>query len=639
MFSELLREPAPGADVAIDEDGFADGHSAFRTTPVWPVAEPAWPSESTTWSGGPFGRTADATAPSGGAAGSPPRICCDVGARGAEGADLSSLADGALKALMVQLAAERARVEGRYLAVVSEFATRNGAQSAAYVLRDQARLNCSQARSEARLGETLAAEGLTDTIKALQTGDVTVSHARVIAREAPKPHRRSESDFLELCRAYPSDVVARHPFAYQSQQVWDDLAAEAAAKGLSPVDVEMALQREQRRGSMHRGDDGMWVLRAKFDAITGRHVSVALQAAVRTARNRQHTNRVDAGTAGDGDCLGGNDAALTRAQLTADAVANLIAGESPTRRTNTTLMVIADYDLVDSKLARPRLDDGTPLSARLLAEHAVDAKVLPAVFSADWKQLALGRSRNASDAQRLVLAARDQGCIGCQLTCEHTQAHHICHHEHGGLTEIDNLALLCEPCHRHLHQHHRTITIGPNGKPQLQPPQTDPPPNNRPSTHPPPDHEQADFSGAPPNGPPPASAPKSDESGRPEHSPPTAAVPAHTSGSRASRLLGGAAEWPTPSQRTRVRRLRSARAQPADCSSPSTQHLNTASRSMVAAVLPARLSQARRARQFRPARKAKDRIKFGASGASRLGLRWQVLKPVAGGSLPLRHRR
>ena len=60
-----------------------------------------------------------------------------------------------------------------------------------------------------------------------------------------------------------------------------------------------------------------------------------------------------------------------------------------------------------------RLDDGTPLSAQMLAEHAVDAKVLPAVFKADWSELALGRSRNASDTQRLVLAVRDGGCIGC----------------------------------------------------------------------------------------------------------------------------------------------------------------------------------------------------------------------------------
>ena len=89
------------------------------------------------------------------------------------------------------------------------------------------------------------------------------------------------------------------------------------------------------------------------------------------------------------------------------------------------MLIIADYDIANDRLANPRLDDGTPLSAQMLADYAVDANVLPAVFSSDWSQLALGRTRNANDAQRLILAVRDGGCIGCDLTSEHTQAHHI----------------------------------------------------------------------------------------------------------------------------------------------------------------------------------------------------------------------
>ncbi len=52
-----------------------------------------------------------------------------------------------------------------------------------------------------------------------------------------------------------------------------------------------------------------------------------------------------------------------------------------------------------------------------------------------------------NDAQRLVLAARDGGCVGCELSSEHTQAHHIDYFDNSGLTEIPNLASLCEPCH------------------------------------------------------------------------------------------------------------------------------------------------------------------------------------------------
>ena len=45
-----------------------------------------------------------------------------------------------------------------------------------------------------------------------------------------------------------------------------------------------------------------------------------------------------------------------------------------------------------------------------------------------------------STARLLILAARDGGCIGCELASDHTQAHHIDYFENGGLTEIPNLA-------------------------------------------------------------------------------------------------------------------------------------------------------------------------------------------------------
>ena len=56
--------------------------------------------------------------------------------------------------------------------------------------------------------------------------------------------------------------------------------------------------------------------------------------------------------------------------------------------------------------------------------QALDAEVYCGVFNADWTNLALGRSRNANDAQRLILAARDRGCTGCGAHTEPTPTHH-----------------------------------------------------------------------------------------------------------------------------------------------------------------------------------------------------------------------
>ena len=447
MFGDVVRELAPGY-VEAPEAG-VDAASAWP-----PVVGSAWPDQTAVWTGGEFGPS-QYTACSADAQNGP----SDAASCGVE---LGALSGRELKELVVELAAERARIEGRFLAAVGEMTSRNGAQSAAYVLRDQTRMNCAQARSEARLAASLVSEGLTDTLEAMQAGKIHLSHAKVIAREAPKKHRRSEADFIELCRTYPSDTIARHPFAYQSQQVEADLAAEAAAKDLSPVDAELALQRSERSASLRMGDDGMWHLHGKFDFLAGRQLSTALQVAVRSMRRRHAEGNPD--DSGDRD-------APSRAQLTADALCELLLGNEAARRAATNLLIIADYDLTSERLANPRLDDGTPLSAQMLVEYGVNARVLPAMFSADWSELALGRTRNANDAQRLVLAARDGGCIGCELTSEHTQAHHIRYFENDGLTEIPNLASLCEPCHRDIHTHERRIHTPPDGQPRLQPPE------------------------------------------------------------------------------------------------------------------------------------------------------------------------
>ena len=222
--------------------------------------------------------------------------------------DLSEMSYSELRDRVVSLVAERARLEGQYLAALGEMTSRCGPQGAAHGLREYTRMTSTQARHDARLADDLANHGLSATLAALQAGEIQTSHARVIARETPKKHRRSEEEFLELCAAYPADTVARHPLAYESLEVFADLAAEAAdGRRLDPVDAELAFQRAERSGSICLGDDGMWHLRAKLDFIAGREVSLAIQAAVRSARH----------------CDGAEES--TRSQLTADAISDLIA--------------------------------------------------------------------------------------------------------------------------------------------------------------------------------------------------------------------------------------------------------------------------------------------------------------------------
>ena len=369
--------------------------------------------------------------------------------------DPAKLSGGELADRVVDLAEARARLDGEYLAALGELAARDGAQGAAHRLRDMTRMTAVAARGDARLALDLKENDYSDTLDAMRAGEVNLSHARVIAREAPKKHRRSETEFLELCRAHPADIVAKHPFAYESNQMYADLAAEQAAKSREPADAEYALQRAERKATLNYGTDGMWHLRGRFDFLTGRRINQALVAAIRS--RKQHEGAAD----------------HTHAQHAADALADLVCGDT---RPDTRLLILADYDHTADTLGNPRLDDGTPLSAELLAQEALDAEIYCGVFNADWTNLALGRSRNASDAQRLILAARDRGCVRCGAHTEHTHAHHRTPHAAGGQTTIANLQLLCGPCHTHHHRsdnHNRTGDdehLNPSEQPAARPP-------------------------------------------------------------------------------------------------------------------------------------------------------------------------
>ena len=379
--------------------------------------------------------------------------------------DPAKLAIGELKDRVVDLAEARARLDGEYLATLGELAARDGAQGAAHRLRDMTRMTAAEARGHARLALNLKENDYSDTVEAMRAGEVNMAHARVIAREAPKKHRRSESEFLAMCRTHPADMVAKHPFAFESEEMYADLAAEQAAKSREPADAEYAHQRAERKTTFNYGTDGMWHLRGRFDFLTGRRINQALAAAVRT--RKQHDGAAD----------------HTHAQHAADALAELVCGDTP-KRAKAQLLILADYDHTNDTLNNPRLDDGTPLSAELLAQEALDAEVYCGVFNADWTNLALGRSRNANDAQRLILAARDGGCAHCDAHCEHTHAHHRTPHAAGGQTEITNLQLLCAPCHAHHHRNddHHLPGDHVHRKPSKQPPAR--PPDRRTGNHP-----------------------------------------------------------------------------------------------------------------------------------------------------------
>lgn len=77
---------------------------------------------------------------------------------------------------------------------------------------------------------------------------------------------------------------------------------------------------------------------------------------------------------------------------------------------------------------------------------ACDASIRRVLLGPDAAVIDVGRAlRVPSAPARAALRVRDQGWVwpGCDRPSSWTNAHHVFHSGHGGVTEVPNLVLLC----------------------------------------------------------------------------------------------------------------------------------------------------------------------------------------------------
>jgi len=126
-------------------------------------------------------------------------------------------------------------------------------------------------------------------------------------------------------------------------------------------------------------------------------------------------------------------------------------------------------DLTEAQ--RAVLTDGSPITADtfdLLTCTMVCSIIFGTNTTGGFVPLAMGRTkRRATGSQWAALIARDRGCVRCGRTPRFCEAHHVLHWRHGGLTDVSNMVLLCSRCHHDLHHGRFTITMTPEGIPQI----------------------------------------------------------------------------------------------------------------------------------------------------------------------------
>ena len=386
--------------------------------------------------------------------------CGGVSASGAGGdvAGWLSAVLGVLREGLDSLGAERlderlglvGRVESAAAALraetVAAIAGRRGEAEATVAVRDRLRESRSKAKRDVRLAGRL--EWLPDTAEALAAGAITARQAQMIA-EAAEETSIDEKTLLAAAAEEAADRFGR--------TVRDHVNERTAGEGL---EERRRRQRERREFSIRAQADGMFRLSGWLDPLAGARVQTALGAEYRRLFKAEDPKK-----------------RATTPQLYADAFESLATRGGGGKAPRTSLVVVADYDFVANQLANPRLYDGTPLAADEFVRLALDADILPALFDTDGQPLWLGRAvRDASDAQRIALAVRDKGCVGCGAPNSYCEPHHICNWKDGGPTDLDNLCLLCGHCHhKEIHSKRGAeITRGPRGKLTMQYPDRKP---------------------------------------------------------------------------------------------------------------------------------------------------------------------
>ncbi len=379
----------------------------------------------------------------------------EAGLSGLVDVDPMELDSAEVAKLILQVDSVRRKLDGLLTVLLGRFGDLEGEDAVVDLCR-QFGVGRHKARRQAKTASIL--KDLPYTLEASKDGWITIDHAQVVGESHQRAPMDEEQELELIGLAITEDLDRfKKTVARLEEQ-------RASADGLSRHEQ----QRRRRRASVFDGDNDMIVLHAELDRVAGERVKTALD----DLGDRMFRD----------DTKSGND--RTHNQRTADALVTLITqkpgkpgssdDELEPAAQATTLIVTAHYDAITNRLQNAGLIDGTPIDTNTLRRIACDAAALPIIFDTDGQPLYLGtKQRSATQAQKLALYARDRHCTGCGHRATACDAHHIQWWEHGGPTDITNLALLCPTCHNKTHQHNHTTTQHPNSTYQLEPPRRD----------------------------------------------------------------------------------------------------------------------------------------------------------------------
>ena len=243
-----------------------------------------------------------------------------------------------------------------------------------------------------------------------------------------------------------------------------------AADPDGPQPVDDQLQQDRRYLELKQRRDGMWHLAGRLTDSVGAQLNAILDP---LTKPRSSAIEDENGTIVD--ILDQRPQVQRLHDALEDACARLLKAADQPSVGGIPASVIVTISLDDllAKAGLAEAADGSQLTFDQLLRIANEAEIWPTIIDRNGVPLALGRSRRlASAGQTMALIARDAGCSfpGCTHPPQWCDRHHILDWILGGLTDVDNLTLLCRYHHTHFLQKGWTCRINPDGLPEWIPP-------------------------------------------------------------------------------------------------------------------------------------------------------------------------
>ena len=346
---------------------------------------------------------------------------------------------------------------------------------------------CSQREARRRLRRAETLDQMPEVAGALASGDITAEHADALAQAARTTSAEAVNDdaaLLEKTKALPADLAARE-------------VADWTHRRQTEEDREAKLRRQRQMRSHRTWSDaeGMVNFRTRLDPVTGAQA----RAVIDDIANRLY--QADGGRDAKGDqirtweqrnadafaaALGvipnpdtstgigsiGNTGTLSTDPAGQDDPQQPVTGPAGRSKPNLSLrnqiLVVTHTDAITGADpdARCEIPGTGPIPRSELERLACQAELFGILFDGNGLPLWHGRrTRTVSPQQWRTLVARDRGCVLCGASPSHCHAHHIIPWSPptAGPTDIDNLALVCNRHHHHVHQHNLTLARGPDG--------------------------------------------------------------------------------------------------------------------------------------------------------------------------------